>query len=373
MPRIDVLRESSIAKSTRTQQLSAMFDVPAQERSRFELAMDLPIEEQEWQIGLIVGPSGCGKTTIARQLWPDNVDPPLQWGNGSVVDSFDRNLSMETIAEACMAVGFNTIPSWLRPFDVLSNGEKFRVELARRLIEGGDFVVIDEFTSVVDRQVAKIAAHAAQKFVRRRKQKLVCVTCHYDVVEWLQPDWILDPSQQQFARGSLRRRPSLDVAISPVPYSAWRVFAPFHYLTKELHRAARCFALFLEGRMAAFAGMLYRPGTHKERIMGCSRLVTLPDFQGLGLAFALIDTVASIYKGVGMHTHTYPAHPALIRGFDKSTKWAMRKKPGTFSPPKGDKSTIGGDMGGRPCAVFRYAGDALERTEAERILSYWKE
>jgi ABC-type ATPase with predicted acetyltransferase domain len=78
----------------------------------------------------------------------------------------------------------------MKPQAVLSNGERFRVDLARRLLELPDPIVVDEFTSVVDRQVAKIGAHAVQKFVRKHNRRFVAATCHYDVVEWLQPDWI---------------------------------------------------------------------------------------------------------------------------------------------------------------------------------------
>lgn len=71
---------------------------------------------------------------------------------------------------------------------MLSNGEKFRVEMAWLLLEGGEQIIADEFTSVVDLQVAQIRSHAAQRFVRRHARRFVAVTCHYDVVEWLQPD-----------------------------------------------------------------------------------------------------------------------------------------------------------------------------------------
>lgn len=367
MPSFDLVVESPIVRSIRTQQLEAMFDVPPQESQRLEWHVDLPIDSDDWQVGLIVGPSGCGKTQIARRLWGASIDKELQWGIGATIDSFDKSLDMEQITEACMAVGFNTIPAWMRPHHVLSNGEKFRVELARRILEGGETVIVDEFTSVVDRQVAQIASHAVQKHIRRGTKKFVAVTCHYDVIEWLRPDWMYDPSTQKFARGSLRQRPSLPVTISPIPYSAWSIFAPFHYMTATLNRAARCFGLFIGGRLAAFAGMLHRPGTHKVPIMGCSRLVTLPDFQGLGLAFVLIDKIAAIYKGIGNRVHTYPAHPSLIRGFDKSKMWSMQKKPGSFSAVS--MSKIG--FGGRPCAVFRYEGPAMERSEAERVMAYW--
>ena len=40
---------------------------------------------------------------------------------------------------------------------------------------------MDEFTSVVDRQVAQIGAHAIQKYVRKHGRQFVAVSCHYDI------------------------------------------------------------------------------------------------------------------------------------------------------------------------------------------------
>lgn len=94
------------------------------------------------------------------------------------------------------AVGFGSVPSWLKPYHVLSNGEKMRVDLAKSLLEN-DFVVFDEFTSVVDRNVARVASLAIQKAVRKQNKQFIAVTCHEDVIEWLQPDWIFDTNKMQ--------------------------------------------------------------------------------------------------------------------------------------------------------------------------------
>ena len=157
MPSFNVLRESKLSRSVRVKQLEGMFDVPAAEKCRLEWKGELPIEKKDWNIGLIVGPSGSGKSTILREVFGE--PKTFRWKANSVVDDFAERFSIEEIAAVCGAVGFNTIPAWIRPFAVLSNGERFRVELARRLLECGDPILIDEFTSVVDRQVAKIASH----------------------------------------------------------------------------------------------------------------------------------------------------------------------------------------------------------------------
>ena len=370
--KIDLVVETDISRSPRARQLDAMFDLPPADKCRLEWHGDLPIEEQPWNVGLICGPSGSGKTSIARQLFGANYHPEMDWHGKSVIDDFASSLKMDAISSACQAVGFNTIPAWLRPFDVLSNGERFRAELARRLLELPDPIVVDEFTSVVDRQVAQIGAHAVQKYVRKNGRKFVAVSCHYDILEWLQPDWIFEPATMHFARRSLQRRPPLDVTICRVPYSAWKIFAPFHYLTAELHKGARCFGLFVGDRLAAFAGMLHRPHPRVKDIMGLSRLVTLPDWQGLGLALILSEKLAAAYKAIGKRYHTYPAHPALIRSFENSPLYVTQKRAGECATLTGNadprKFHQFSGYGARPCAVFEYIGPALDRAQAELIL-----
>jgi ABC-type transport system involved in cytochrome c biogenesis ATPase subunit len=361
--RVDVAVEGNISRTIRARQLEAAFDVPATERHKLAWAFDAPLDEQPWSVGLIVGPSGSGKSTILRSAFGEMK--PMEWHGDGVVDDFP-DVGIDAIQRSCEAVGFNTIPAYLRPFAVLSNGEQFRVEMARRMLESDadSLIVLDEFTSVVDRQVAKIAAHAVQKWVRRNDRKLVAASCHYDVIDWLQPDWIIEPATGTFTWRSLQRRPPVPVCITPVGYEAWSLFAPFHYLTGELNHAAKCYVLFAgeHEEPAAFAGILHRPHYRVAGLWGVSRLVTLPDWQGLGLAFVLADLLGSAFKADGRRLRTYPAHPALIRNFDRSPVWSLIQKPEMRSTAYGPKAQLrdtGWRPGGRPNAVFEYVGPAM--------------
>lgn len=368
MPRFDILKSSPISPTGRVRQLEAMFDVPAAEKTEVHLEGNLPLEEKQWTIGMIVGPSGSGKSTVLSHLFGDTLS--FTWQHHSVLDDFAESLTMSDIATACSAVGFNTIPAWMRPHSVLSTGEKFRVEIARRILESSSSspILIDEFTSVVDRQVAQICSHAVQKWVRKNNRQLVVATCHYDIEDWLQPDWIYDPSTSQFQWRLLRRRPSVAIEIGRTNYEVWRIFAPFHYMSKDLNKAARCYALTANDCLASFCGVLSFPHPKVVDIVRVSRVVTLPDFQGLGLAMCLVDMLGSAYKAVGKRLHNYPAHPSFIRSHINSVNWRMVKDAGSFSPRRGTTSTVGG-FGGRPCGVFCYIGPEMSSSsEARRFL-----
>lgn len=355
--KVDVDIESNRGSSFRAKQVSAAFDVPVVQSEMLRWHGDFSLPE-DWKVGLIVGPSGAGKSTILESSF--GVEKKLRWCGDAVVDDFPSGMSIEEIVAVCQAVGFNTIPAWLRPYGVLSNGEKFRVELARRFAESKYRLVLDEFTSVVDRQVAQIASHAAQKWVRRNNRQLVVATCHYDVEPWLQPDWILEPATMTFrVRSECLQRPKLKCCVQQVDYSTWRLFAPFHYLTAELKKQAKCFVLFAgeNEEPAAFAGVLHRPHPQVKNIRGVSRLVTLPDWQGLGLAFALVDRLGAENTRDGYYLHTYPAHPALMKSFARSDAWRLLSRP-SIRGRKVSGSMSMRTQGERPCATFRYVGPA---------------
>jgi hypothetical protein len=366
VPSVDFVVSSPIVNSPRVKQLASIFDVPLAEKSEIHFTGNLPIEDLDWNVGLIVGPSGCGKSSILSRAF--DIPKPFTWGAPSVIDDFPAELSIQSVSETCQSVGFNTIPAWMRPYAVLSNGERFRVEMARRLLSPGSPIVMDEFTSVVDRQVAQIGCHAVQKYVRRNKLKFVAASCHFDILDWLQPDWIFEPSTMTFSRRLLRQRPTLEVKVHRVGYEYWRIFAPFHYLTADLNKSAKCFVLFVGGQPTSFAGILHFPHPSVKDIKRCSRLVTLPDWQGLGLAMILMEKLGAAYTAIGNRMRTYPAHPSLIRSFNKSDQWALKKKPGEYSPRRGETSEVDG-FGGRPCAVFQYKGAPMDVEIARRLLA----
>ncbi len=167
----------------------------------------LPLEEFDWQIGVIVGRSGSGKTSIAKQLFLEAYIRAFDYPSKCILDDFPEELETSEITRMLCSVGFASPPDWLKSYDCLSQGEKMRVDIARALCLEKPLIVFDEFTSVVDREIAKISAFAISKAVRRSTKKFIAVTCHYDVVDWLEPDWVFCTDTMEFSRKKETGRP----------------------------------------------------------------------------------------------------------------------------------------------------------------------
>lgn len=194
MYNIDIIRTNDVKKTFRVAKVMSDFDVKLEHSNEhFKGTLELP---NDWNIGLICGGSGTGKTTIANELFNEQMINEFEWTDESVLDNMSKDVSVEDIEKMFYAVGFGSVPSWLKSYKVLSNGEKMRVNLARALLEK-DIICFDEFTSVVDRQVAKTACIAINKAIKGTNKKFIAVSCHKDIIEWLQPDWLFDTDTMQ--------------------------------------------------------------------------------------------------------------------------------------------------------------------------------
>lgn len=352
---LDIVVQCPVFDSFRVQQVAGMFDVPLAEKATQRFSVELPnlTSELDWRIGLIVGPSGSGKTTVARRLFGSRLVENPSWPTDrAVVDCFGER-SIREITGLLTAVGFSSPPSWIKPYQVLSGGERFRCDLARGLAgclvadaeaepaaehstaadseaaeraapkdnsRDAEILAFDEFTSVVDRTVAKVGSAAVAKAVRSGQIacRFVAVTCHYDVTDWLAPDWILDMSSCTFQRRCLPR-PPIQLNIFRCRNRLWRLFAKHHYLSAKLNPMARCYVAMWNGAPASFCATL--PIIGRRRHWRISRIVTLPDYQGIGIGMRVAEAVGDLHRREGHRFNVTASHPALIAHCRKSPAW----------------------------------------------------
>lgn len=354
--------------------VKSLFNVDA--GNRFRLDAELPIEGKDWKVGLVVGPSGSGKSSIGRELARAGFTfhEPGGWpADAPIVEAIAPAGDWQAVTGALSAVGLGSVPSWLRPYRVLSTGERFRAELARLISDPPAAVVVDEFTSVVDRQIARVGAAAFAKAWRRTGGQCVLLSCHYDILEWAQPDWWFDTATGAFSRRCLQR-PAIRLDICETGWEWWPLFEPHHYLKLPRMIAATNYVGFVDGTPVAHLAVSTR-SRHEAR---ACRLVVMPEWQGAGVGLRFLNAVCDLWRsgenryGRPMPVLFHTSHPGLAAALRRRPEWCqvsarlygenkvrsaasiIRSRQRTRSS-LGDSSGYGGHF--RAVQGFRYYGE----------------
>jgi GNAT superfamily N-acetyltransferase len=373
-----------------------MFDVPIADRAMEHITFDVPplcddwlaLSNVEWRIGLIVGPSASGKTALARHLFGESYYQAADWPRDrALVDCFEP-LTIHQITRLFTAVGFSSPPSWIKPYHVLSTGERFRCDLARalaanltsagnglRAVPEGPIgsttptlsterhrgrslqktlppIVFDEFTSVVDRRSALVASAALARALRSGiiPGQFVAVTCHYDIARWLAPDWTIDMRTRRFTRRRLQR-PPIKLRLHRCNRALWPMFARHHYLNGSLAPTARCFVALWNNEPVAFCATL--PLIGRQNHWRITRLVVLPDYQGVGIGLRVAEAVAELHRAQGHRINITASHPAVVAHCRRSPRWRLVQIRRTGSRPSKQYNNYRAAPS-RPVASFEY-------------------
>ncbi|MDR0905778.1 MAG: hypothetical protein LBN00_06355 [Oscillospiraceae bacterium] len=328
LTKIAVHNRTSDFDSYRAARVKSLFN--AESGCNFDLEAELDLTG-DWQIGVVVGPSGSGKSSIGKVIFGENLihDYTQGWAADSpIIDEIAPDGDFNEVTGALANVGLGDVPAWLRPFRVLSNGEQFRAGLARLICTRPERVVVDEFTSVVDRQIARIGSQAFQKAWRRTNPngKVVLLTPHYDILDWVQPDWVFDTKSREFERGRLRQRPKIELEVFKTDGSYWHYFKPHYYLDLPMPPAAEYFVGTVDGELACHLAVapLFTANGYRA-----TRLVTMPEWQGAGVGVRFLEWVCQYHlegngrKNKKIPTFFHTSHPQLCAALRRSKRWVQ--------------------------------------------------
>ena len=367
--------KNKIINDSYTEFVYEAFDIQNKEESSVNIPNNFnELETFDWQIGVIYGGSGTGKSTLLKHF---GTIQDVEFDNSIALISNFKMLSPKDASMLLSSIGLSSVPTWLRPYNVLSNGEQYRAQLAFKIANAKDneVILIDEFTSVVDRDVAKAMSYALQKFIRRTNKKIILASCHFDIMEWLNPDWIYSPNKRRVERPDCLRlaRPKINLEIFRCRYETWKIFKQHHYLSEDLNPAAWCYVILWNDKPVSFMAILPFPGVGDAKTRRISRIVTLPDYQGLGIGKALVDYFSALYWKIGSQMYIRTINPALGISLTRDkTNWQP-----TLSNMKADfaNDTSGRKLLNRPSYSFKYIGE--KSNDSENVIIFnadaWKE
>lgn len=341
-----------------TNEAQKNFDYNFEGQSKF-FPFEFPkeLKEIDFNILCIVGSSGSGKSTFSKYFGNEEI---LTYDeNKSIMSHFE---TPQQAIEKMLAVGLNSIPTWCKPRNVLSVGEGFRIDLARRL---KDNCVVDEFTSTVDRNVALSCAASVGKYIRTKNlKKCVFVSCHKDFIDVLCPDYVIDLDEQALydTRRLPRRKFQIQVYSRNDKQEIWNIFREFHYLSADLNKACNMYVAILDNEVVGMCAVLPQPNGYCMNGYRIHRLVIKPDYQGMGIGLKLLEWVCEFYNKQNKIMYIRTSHIKLKNYMNSSPLWKKTNRSGEISPPQ--PSLLSWKTSNRTPYSFQYIKNDIKKEKS---------
>jgi energy-coupling factor transporter ATP-binding protein EcfA2 len=324
--------KTKILNDKYTEYVYEAFDIQNREETSVCIPMNLgEVKNFYWNIGVILGGSGSGKTTILKNI--GSIKKVNFDSEKPLISNFDW-LEPKDATLVLTSMGLSSVPTWLRPFHTLSNGEQYRATLAYLVASAKDdeVILVDEYTSVVDRDVAKAMSFALQKYIRRENKRIIVASCHYDILEWLMPDWTCSPQRGGvLERGEWLRqgRPQITLQVSRVEAETWHFFKKHHYLTEDVNKSCKFLLFEWNDKPIGIVAIINQPRKGCSNGFAISRIVVMPDFQGMGLGVKLLEFCGGLIRNNNGLCFIKTVNPALGVYFNNNKQWrgtAMNNK-----------------------------------------------
>ena len=94
-------------------------------------------------------------------------------------------------------------------------------------------------------------------------------------------------------------------------------------MNTELSAACRCFGVYDGDNIIAFMGVLHQPHGSNKKIKRVSRMVVLPDYQGVGIGYKFLNVIAKLYTDQGFMFTIVTSAKNLIMKLSKAPDWTM--------------------------------------------------
>ena len=203
-------------------------------------------------------------------------------------------------------------------------------------------------------------------------------SCHRDIVEWLDPDYVYDTDLCVLENRRLLHRlgrPRITLTIRSTSRHYWQHFGKYHYLDTAISKSAHYYVGLIGDKPVAFHAAIHSTNRDIHSYWRGHRTVVLPEFQGLGVGTAFSDAIAELYVSRGLRYFSKTAHPAFGEHRERSPLWrptSMNRKSRTGSylnkdgtartmPGYGGKTTVRDAY--RVCYSHEYIGNTTTKNK----------
>jgi ABC-type lipoprotein export system ATPase subunit/GNAT superfamily N-acetyltransferase len=306
----------------------------------------------------ITGDSGSGKSVLLKALEKDikgdmglstiniaDIKPPL---GKPLIETVGKTL--EEGLELLSKVGLNDAFLFLRSYEQLSDGQKYRYKIAKMMESKAQFWIMDEAMATLDRDTAKIVAFNLQKLARQQGKAVLAATTHTDLLGDLNPSVHIHKRfgkeiNVNYYPNELAKECSLVKEMKVVEGSTedWRNLAGFHYRSHKIVGPRKIFCLKRKDELCGVIVYCYPPPTCfgrrlvlpkmsmkelNEKLSIISRVVVHPKYRTIGLGVKLMrETLAKAGT-------PYVEMPAVMAKYNPFGEKAGMRKIAEQPPPK---------------------------------------
>jgi len=306
----------------------------------------------------ITGDSGSGKSVLLKALEKDirqdlglkciNIADVTPEPNKPLIETVGK--SLEEALELLSRVGLNDAFLFLRSYEQLSDGQKYRYKIAKMIENQAQFWILDEFAATLDRDTAKIVAYNLQKLARQQGKAVLAATTHTDLFEDLNPSVYI---YKKFGKEiDIRYYPNQsakecslvkEMRVEQGTTEDWRRLAGFHYRSHKIAAPRRIFSLKRGDELCGVIVYAYPPPTCfgrrlvlpkmgmkelNEKVSTISRVVVHPKYRAIGLGVKLVKETLSL-AGT-----PYVEMPAVMAKYNPFAEKAGMRKIAEQPPPK---------------------------------------
>jgi ABC-type lipoprotein export system ATPase subunit/GNAT superfamily N-acetyltransferase len=316
---VNISYETAAPKPTkRVVAVAESFGLGLDKWERFIVYDNVELKIGPKDIGLITGDSGSGKSVLLRALEKDvregmkaesiNIGDIQPEPDKPLIETVGR--TVEEGLELLSKVGLNDAFLFLRTFEQLSDGQKYRYRIAKMMENKAQFWIMDEFAATLDRDTAKIVAFNVQKLARQEGKAVLAATTHTDLLEDLKPSVHVHKRfgkeiNVEYYPNEINKECSLvkEMRIQEGSRQDYYQLAGFHYRSHKVAGVRKIFSLKRDEELCGVVVYSYPPAACfgrrmvlprmsmrelNEKLSIISRVVVHPKYRTIGLGHKLV-------------------------------------------------------------------------------------